>query len=150
MELALESGKARSIGVSNFMPHHLVDLTEEVSVTPMVNQLEVNAFQQAQEARAACLDLGVQCQGYSPLAKANCLSDPRLVSIANQAGATPAQVLIKWCLDKGIPTIPKTTRTQRVQENLQAFDVHLDQKHTSVLDSMHCDLRVTWDPSCVP
>eukprot|EP00656_Telonema_subtile_P018753 TRINITY_DN20173_c0_g1_i1.p1 TRINITY_DN20173_c0_g1~~TRINITY_DN20173_c0_g1_i1.p1 ORF type:complete len:285 (-),score=68.85 TRINITY_DN20173_c0_g1_i1:295-1149(-) len=146
MEAVLHSGKARSIGVSNFMPEHLQDLAESCTVMPMVNQIEFNAFQQAEAVCAACKELDVIVQGYSPLAKASSLRSPQLLAIAQAAAASPAQVLIRWSLQRGVPVIPKTTNPQRVAENLGVFDFELSSEHMSVLDGLDCDMRVTWDP----
>eukprot|EP00658_Telonema_sp_P-2_P036644 TRINITY_DN26460_c0_g1_i2.p1 TRINITY_DN26460_c0_g1~~TRINITY_DN26460_c0_g1_i2.p1 ORF type:complete len:288 (+),score=39.63 TRINITY_DN26460_c0_g1_i2:161-1024(+) len=150
MEKILESGRARSIGVSNFMPHHLQDLAESATVMPMVNQIEFNPFQQAKHVRAACHQLDIVCQGYSPLAKAHCLNHPAVCRIADSLGATAAQVLIRWSLQSGVPVIPKTTRPERVLENIGSLDIELNSAQMSVLDGLDSNMRVTWDPTQVP
>lgn len=149
MELVYESGKAKAIGVSNFMPSHLEDLVETASVKPMVNQFEFNAFQQNESVLLACREFGIVPQGYSPLAKAYNLENSTLLKVAKAKQATPAQILLRWSLQKEVPIIPKTTKPERVKENLGCFNFSLDKFEMELLDSLDSNMHVTWDPTNV-
>merc|ERR1712194_42749 len=105
---------------------------------PMVNQIEFNAFQQAKELLACCSSMNIVCQGYSPLAKAERMTHPAVLGVAQAIGVTAAQLLIRWSLQKGVPVIPKTTRPSRVAENLGVFEFEISEEQMGVLDALDC------------
>jgi len=150
MELLLESGKARAIGVSNFQERHLVRLLEEASVVPHVNQIEFHPYQQDLKLIDFCRERDICVGGYSPLAKGKVLEDTMVEQVARESGVTMAQVVIRWSLQRGIITIPKSTKVNRVQENYNVFKFELNSEQMSKLDNLQRNLRVTWDPSNVP
>jgi len=150
MELLLESGKARAIGVSNFQERHLVRLLEEASVVPHVNQIEFHPYQQDLKLIDFCRERDICVGGYSPLAKGKVLEDTMVEQVARESGVTMAQVVIRWSLQRGIITIPKSTKVNRVQENYKVFKFELNSEQMSKLDNLQRNLRVTWDPSNVP
>jgi diketogulonate reductase-like aldo/keto reductase len=151
MELQLESGRCRAIGVSNFLIRHLDDLVETASVMPHVNQIEFNPFQFPVELKHYCTDNNIQVEGYCPLAKGGpSLVDPTVSRIAAKHKCEPAQVLIRWSLQHQVITIPKSTSEAHIKSNLGAFHIQLDPEDMATLDGLDCDLRVTWDPSDVP
>lgn len=150
LELLLEAGTVRSIGVSNFQQRHLDRLLEEAAVVPHLNQVEFHPYQQDLALVEHCRALGVAVGGYSPLAKGRLLQDPTVARVASQAGATPAQVLIRWSLQMGVITIPKSVRVERVRENWSVWGFELGKEAMAALGGLHRGTRVTWDPDTVP
>ncbi|XP_056148575.1 uncharacterized oxidoreductase ZK1290.5 isoform X1 [Lampris incognitus] len=119
LEELYKEGVCRAIGVSNFMVHHLQGLKEDCSIVPHVNQVEYHPFQQPSELMEYCRQEGIVFEGYSPLAKGQVLSHPTVLQLAQKYGRTPAQICIRWSVQNGVVTIPKTTKKERVQENCQ-------------------------------
>lgn len=150
MELLLESGKARSIGVSNFQERHLERLLEEASVVPHVNQIEFHPYQQDMELINFCMERNICVGGYSPLAKGRVMDDPVVKQVAKEKGVSVAQVVIRWSLQRKIITIPKSIKVDRVVENFNVLKFELNSDQMTKLNSLHRNMRVTWDPSTVP
>lgn len=150
MEKLVESGQCRAIGVSNFLERHLEPLLEHASIVPAVNQVEFNPYQNPESLHQLCRDHGIALEGYCPLGKGRVLNDPRLTEIASAYGKTPAQVLIRWSLQQGVVTIPKSRNVQHVEQNLDVFDFEIAEAHMEQMSHWHQNLRVTWDPSRVP
>jgi len=150
MELLLESGKARSIGVSNFQERHLQRLLEEASIVPHVNQIEFHPYQQDLELISFCKEMNICVGGYSPLAKGRVVDDPVVKQVAKEKGVTAAQVVIRWSLQREMITIPKSTKVDRVTENFNVLEFDLNLEQLRRIDSLDRDMRVTWDPSSVP
>ena len=150
LELLLEEGAVRAIGVSNFLQRHLERLLKTASVVPHVNQIEWHPYQQNDELLAHCQELGVVVEGYSPLGKGLCLRDPTIVSISKELGVTPAQVCVRWSLERGVVTIPKSTKVERVEENMAVWGFSLTQPQMEAVNGLHRGERVTWDPDTVP
>eukprot|EP00040_Diaphanoeca_grandis_P016699 m.86443 g.86443 ORF g.86443 m.86443 type:complete len:272 (+) comp25972_c1_seq1:48-863(+) len=149
-EKLYEEGVCKSIGVSNFLPDHLTDLCSACKVVPHVNQCEYNPLQQNQQVVKTCKRFKVVLEGYCPLAKGAALVDSTVMMVAQQKSKTPAQVCIRWCLQKGVPTIPKSVKPERVVENANVFDFELTPEEMKSLDDLHCDLHVTWNPEGIP
>ncbi|MGE5501681.1 MAG: aldo/keto reductase [Ignavibacteriales bacterium] len=122
-----EDGRARSIGVSNFKPHHLERIVGETGVTPAVNQVEVHPRWQQRELREFNARHGIATESWSPLGQGTLLSDPIIGRIAEKHGRTPAQVVIRWHLDSGLIVIPKSVTPSRIRENIAVFDFQLDE-----------------------
>lgn len=121
------SGKARSIGVSNFKPSHLDQLFRETDVVPAVNQIQVSPSIPRPAARAFNEANGILTESYSPLgAGSDLLNAPVLAGIGNKYGKTPGQVVLRWHIQQGLVAIPKTANPQRMKENLDIFDFELD------------------------
>jgi methylglyoxal/glyoxal reductase len=150
MQTLLKNGKCRAVGVSNFMISHLKELLENADVVPAVNQVEFNPFLYQKELLDYCRGQGIQVEAYSPLARSERLSHPRLVTIARKYGKTPAQVMIRWGLQHGLVLIPKSTREDRIRQNSQVFDFILAPEDMQVLDELNENLRMNWDPTSVP
>lgn len=123
LEEAYHAGKARSIGVSNFLGRDFDDLLRIASITPAVNQLECHVYRQQREIRRICEDAGVLMTSWSPLAagKNGFFDDPTLQAVAKAHGVSVAQVGLRWLVQRGIPIIPKTSNSQRMRENLDIF-----------------------------
>ncbi len=128
MEAALKAGKARAIGVSNFMPDHLVDLCAFVDVTPAVNQVETHVFQQQRAARTWMDRLGVAHESWGPFAEGRkgLFDNPVLVAVGAKHGKSSAQVALRFLLQEGVIVIPKSSHKERMAQNLDVFDFALD------------------------
>jgi diketogulonate reductase-like aldo/keto reductase len=142
-------GLARSIGVSNFLARHLDELLVHASVPPSVNQIELSPFLYRSRADTLrrCEEAGIAVEAYSPLTKARRLSDPTLGRIAAEVGRSPAQVLIRWSLQKGFIVIPRSSSPARIAENAAVFDFALDGAQVAELDELDEGLTTGWDPA---
>lgn len=121
-----EEGRARSIGVSNFNPEHLERIIGETGVTPVLNQIELHPSFQQRSLRAFHQEGGILTQSWSPLGQGQALQHPVLARLAAKHGRTPAQIVIRWHLDKGLVVIPKSVTPSRIQENFDVFSFRLD------------------------
>ena len=149
MEACLSNGWTRSIGVSNYGAHHLDAMLSYADVMPSVNQIEVNPWLQRPALRAATEGVGATVMAYSPLARAHKISDRGITEIAASLGCTPAQAAIKWCLDAGAITIPKSSNPARISENLAALEVDLSgtEEAFAALEESYVS---GWDPTSEP
>jgi diketogulonate reductase-like aldo/keto reductase len=136
MERACEAGYARSIGVSNFTPAEIEELMAEASIPPVVDQVQFSPFKYRRALLAACEAQDIAVEAYSPLGTGRHLSDGEVNEIARRAGRTPAQVLLRWCVQRGLPVIPKSTHRERIEENAQVFDFSLSDEDMAALDAL--------------
>jgi len=136
MERARERGLATSVGVSNFSATELGQVIAAGSVPPAVNQIEFSAVRYRRRLLDACLRAGVVLEAYSPLGTGRYLSNRRVTEIAGRTGRTPAQVLLRWCLQRGVPVIPKSTHRERIEENARIFDFTLSAQDMAELDAL--------------
>ena len=136
MERAHERGLARSIGVSNFDAGELDAVLAEAEVPPVVDQVQFSPFKYRRALLEACEQREVVLEAYSPLTTGRSLRDERLARIAERSGRTPAQVLLRWAVQRGIPVIPKSTRRERIVENAQIFDFALSDADMEALDAL--------------
>jgi diketogulonate reductase-like aldo/keto reductase len=146
LERILADGRCRAIGVSNFMVRHLEELLARAKTPPAVNQIELHPWCQQREVVAFCEAHGIAIEAYSPLTKGLRLRDARLAAVARAVGRTPAQVLLRWSLQKGFVTIPKSAKRERILENAAIFDVALAADAMATLDGLNEERHVTWDP----
>ena len=149
MEHCLEQGWVKAIGVSNYGAHHLEAMREYATYLPSVNQIEINPWLQRPELRAATEAVGAKVMAYSPLARGHKLKESELIEVANRLGCTPAQVAIKFCHDLGCITIPKSSRAERIVENLQSLDVDLSNEMATI-EAMECGYISGGDPTSEP
>jgi diketogulonate reductase-like aldo/keto reductase len=142
-------GLARSIGVSNFLVRHLDELLAHASVPPAVNQIELSPFlyRSREDTLARCAEEGIVVEAYSPLTKGRRLDDSTVATIAAEVRRTPAQVLIRWSLQKGFVVLPRSSNTSRIAENAAVFDFSLDDAQVATLDALDEGLTTGWDPS---
>ena len=125
MEDFYRSGRAKSIGVSNFQPHHLNRLKAETTITPAVNQVEVHPYLTQDEVRAYGIEHGIATEAWSPIAQGKVLDDPAIVRIAESLDRSPAQVTLRWHIQRGDIVFPKSVTRSRIEENFALFDFEL-------------------------
>ncbi|HEX4864551.1 MAG TPA: aldo/keto reductase [Acidimicrobiales bacterium] len=135
MEQALELGYTNSIGVSNFSVAELESVSTRGAIPPVVNQVQFSPFQNRRALLEACRERGVALEAYSPLGTGRHLSNATVREIADREGRTPAQILLRWCLQQGVPVISKSTHRARIEENAQIFDFSLSSQDMAVLDA---------------
>ncbi len=140
-------GRVRAIGVSNFLRPHLEELLAHAKVVPAVNQIELSPFLQRRETVEWCRGRGIVLEAYSPLTHGKRLDHPVVTAEAGRAGRTPAQVLLRWGVQKDFVVLPKSTREARIAENAALFDFTLDADAMSRLDALEEGLATGWDPS---
>lgn len=143
------SGRAKSIGVSNYTIRHLEELLASCKVKPAVNQVELHIYLQQPELLKFCADNEIVVEAYSPLAHGQGMDNEVLVGIAEKHGKTPAQIMIRWCLEKGTVPLPKSTHADRIKTNIEIFDFKLDETDMAALDALDANHRTCWDPTNV-
>lgn len=144
------SGRARTIGVSNWTVKHLRELLLNCDVRPSVNQVELHVYLQQPELIAYCKEQGITVEAYSPLAHGHGLDSPVLAEVGNKHGKTPAQVMLRWCVEQGTVPLPKSTHAERIRQNVNIFDFSLDNKDMVRLQALNQNKRTCWDPTHVP
>ncbi len=132
----VEDGRASSIGVSNFQPAHLDRIVEETGVVPVVNQVEVHPYFGNEAVREANRRHGVITEAWSPLAQGEIGDDQAIGEIAALTGKTPAQVVLRWHLQRGDVIFPKTTKVERMRENADLFDFELTDDQVATIDRL--------------
>lgn len=146
LETLYKEGKVKAIGVSNFQIHHLKDLMEDAEVKPMVNQVECHPRLTQKEVQAFCKEQGIQLEAWSPLMQGELLDNEVLQAIATKHGKSVAQVILRWDLQNGIVTIPKSTKEHRIVENSTVFDFELTEEEMNQIDGLNKNHRVGPDP----
>jgi methylglyoxal/glyoxal reductase len=145
LEKLYRDGKVRAIGVSNFQAPHLEDLLSTCEVAPMVNQVEFHPLLTQKKLLAFCKARGIQLEAWSPLMRGN-LDLPVLMQLAAKYGKTPAQIVLRWDLQHGVVTIPKSVREERIKLNADVFDFTLSQADMDAIDGLNQDKRFGPDP----
>jgi diketogulonate reductase-like aldo/keto reductase len=135
MQRAMEAGHTRSIGISNFNVSEIDALLAEADTPPVVNQIQFSPWKYRRELLDACESREIALEPYSPLNTAD-LGDATLSEIAQRHGRTPAQVILRWCVQRNLPTIPKSVRRERIEENGQVFDFELSDEDMAALDAL--------------
>ncbi|GHU07076.1 2,5-diketo-D-gluconic acid reductase [Alphaproteobacteria bacterium] len=143
-------GKARSIGVSNYTIRHLKEMKTYAKVTPAVNQVELHVFLQQPELLDYCKQAGIAVEAYSPLAHGAQMKNPAIRQIAERHNKTYAQIMLRWCIEKGLIVLPKSVMPERIRENFDVFDFSLDADDTKKLTGLDRDFRTCWDPETDP
>lgn len=145
LEKLYREGYVRAIGVSNFHRHHLEDLRQNSEVTPAVNQVEFHPLLTQKELLGYCQEHRIQMEAWSPLMQGN-LDHPLLVELAQKYGKTPAQIVIRWDLEKQVVTIPKSITPARIRENAEVFDFTLRAEDVEKIDALNENRRFGPDP----
>ena len=136
VEAVYAAGRAKAIGVSNFLVHHLEDLLREAEGKPMVNQVELHPRLVHSELTDYCRRQGIVVEAWSPLMKGKAADIPQVRDLAQRYGKTPAQVVLRWNLQRGIVTIPKSVRRERLAENADLFDFELTPQDQDSIDRL--------------
>jgi 2,5-diketo-D-gluconate reductase A len=131
-----DDGRARSIGVSNFQVDHLRRLADETDVVPAVNQIELHPYLLNEDVRAYDEEHGIGTQAWSPIAQGEVLDDPVITGIADRLGRTPAQVVLRWHIQRGNIVFPKSTTPARIEENFELFDFQLEPDDIEKVDAL--------------
>lgn len=145
LEKLYRDGYVRAIGVSNFQIHHLEDLLADSEVVPAVNQVEFHPLLTQQELRAFCRRQNIQLEAWSPLMQGN-LDQPLLTRLAEKYGKTPAQIVLRWDLQNGVVTIPKSVTEHRIRENADIFDFTLSAEDMEQISGLNQNKRFGPDP----
>lgn len=148
-----EQGKIRVPGVSNFLAEHLIPLQENFGFWPALNQIEIHPFFTQSALYRFCADRGIRVISWSPLGRGRDLEHPMVQSLAADLHKTPAQIVLRWHLEKGLLPIPKSVHAERIRENADVFDFSLDAAQIAVLDGLELPEgrgRMGPDPLCYP
>jgi 2,5-diketo-D-gluconate reductase A len=146
MEEIYASGRARAIGVSNFNAHHLRRLFADTGIRPAVNQIEIHPYLAQDELRAFDADHEIVTEAWSPIAQGKVLDDPVVVRVAERYGRTPAQVVLRWHVQRGDVVFPKSVTRSRMEENVALFDFALDEDAMGDLTALDRNERTGPDP----
>jgi len=146
LENLYKEGRVKAIGVSNFQIHHLEDLMEDADIKPMVNQVEYHPRLTQKELQVFCQKQGIQLEAWSPLMQGQLLDNEVLQEIGKKYNKTVAQVILRWDLQNGVVTIPKSTKEHRIVENASIFDFELTKEDMELIDSLNQNHRVGPDP----
>ncbi|MCU1550099.1 MAG: putative oxidoreductase [Glaciihabitans sp.] len=140
------SGRVRSIGVSNFQPAHIRRLLDETDIIPAVNQIEVHPYLTQNDVRAFDFDNGIANEAWSPLAQGMVLLDPVITGIAGRIGKTPAQVTLRWHIQRGDIVFPKSVTHSRIVENFEIFDFALETADVEAITALNRSERTGPNP----
>lgn len=146
LETLYTEGRVRAIGVSNFQIHHLQEVLQNSKIKPMINQVEYHPWLTQVELHAFCRQHQIQLEAWSPLARGQLLHHPILQKIAAQHGKTTAQVILRWDLQQGVVTIPKSIHPERIQSNAEIFDFVLTPEEMELISTINENKRVGRDP----
>ena len=146
LETLYKEGRVKSIGVSNFQIHHLENLMKDAEIKPMVNQVEYHPRLTQKELQAYSQDNGIQLEAWSPLMQGQLLDNKILQEIADNHNKSAAQIILRWDLQNGVVTIPKSTKEHRIAENANVFDFELTKEEMQSIDDLNQNYRVGPDP----
>ncbi|OWR30865.1 aldo/keto reductase [Saccharibacillus sp. O23] len=146
MEKLYKDGRIRAIGVSNFQPHHLDDLLADAEVVPAVNQIEFHPLLTQSELLNYCAQKGIQVEAWSPLAQGRLFDNEVVKGLADKYGKSPAQILLRWVLDKGVVVLTRSVKESRIVENADLFDFALTPEDVTALEALNKNERTGPDP----
>lgn len=146
MEALYESGKVKNIGVSNFNIEHLEVLKSQTSIKPVINQVEFHPYFTQQELRTYLDTESIYMESWSPLMNAEILTDETINAIAAEIGKSPAQVVIRWNIEHGVVTIPKSITPHRIEANINIFDFSLTANQMERIDALNENKRIGPNP----
>lgn len=149
LERLYSDGLCKDIGVSNYMERHLDEILNNFSVVPAVNQVEFSPFLYLKELQNYCESKGIALESYSPLTKGHKLKNPRLIEIARSYNNSTSQILIRWCLQKGVIVIPKSSQKEHIKENADVFDFNISEADMNKLNNLNENYHSSWDPTNV-
>jgi diketogulonate reductase-like aldo/keto reductase len=146
LEEVYKKGKVRAIGVSNFLQHHLEDLLQDAGIIPTVNQMEFHPYLVQQSLLDFCRLHGIQYQAWAPIMKGKANEIPLLNELAEKYNKTAVQVVLRWDLQKGVVTIPKSVNEERIKSNADIFDFSLSDEEVAMIDALDKHERIGPDP----
>ena len=146
MEKLYSDGLIRAIGVSNFQDYHLEDLASSSNLVPAVNQIELHPYLTQKGLRTYCSAHDIRVEAWSPLGQGALLSDKVLHQLAEKYGRSVAQMILRWDIQHDIIIIPKSSRPERMKENMSLFDFNIDEEDMSTIDSLNQDRRTGPNP----
>lgn len=141
-----QSGVVRSIGTSNFKEHHIDDIVKVSGVVPAINQVEFHPIFQQPDLQAYCKSRNIQFQAWSPLMRSKALEISKLTELADKYKVSVAQLILRWDVQQGIATIPKTTNKERMVENLDIFHFEISQEDMQAINALNQNARQYRDP----
>ena len=147
MEKLYADGRVRAIGVSNYYPLHLDELASIATLTPAVNQIEFSPYCYRPDVVGYCREKGIQPEGYAPLVRGLKQNDPALVAIAEKYGKSTYQILVRWSLQHGVITIPKSVKKDRIKANFDVLDFELSTADFEQMNTFYDNTRIATDPS---
>ncbi|OWP62086.1 aldo/keto reductase [Hymenobacter amundsenii] len=150
LEQLYADGRVRAIGVSNFLQHHLEELLPTATVKPMVNQLEFHPWLVQPELQAYCRQHSIQYQAWSPLMQGKVFEQDVVNDLAKKYGKSPAQILVRWDLQRGVVTIPKSVKQSHIISNAAVFDFELTEAELAYIDGLDRHERLGPDPDVFP
>ncbi|WP_154365954.1 aldo/keto reductase [Maribacter luteus] len=146
LEYLYQEGKVRAIGVSNFLKHHLEDILDSAEIVPMVNQMEFHPYLVQQGLLDYCNENQIQYEAWSPMMQGKIFELDAIKDMAKKYGKSPAHVVLRWDLQKGVVTIPKSVKKERIINNADIFDFELSKEDMAYLDGLEKGHRFGPDP----
>ncbi|GAB4040382.1 aldo/keto reductase [Spirosoma jeollabukense] len=149
LEKIYADGRARAIGVSNHYPAHIDELLTEARIIPAVNQVEFSPYSYLPDVIAYCRDKNIQPEGYAPLVRGQKQDDPKLIALAEKYGKSTYQMLVRWSIQHGVVTIPKSVKRERIQENFNVLDFSISDEDMTLMNTFYDNTRVADDPRTI-
>ena len=146
LEKLYRDGRVRAIGVCNFMVHHLEDLLQTAEIVPMVNQVEFHPRLQTPALYEYCKEKGIQLEAWAPLMKGQVMDIPELQQLGQKYGKAPTQIALNWMISRGVVTIPKSSKRERIFANTDIFDFELTPQEMELVNGLDQNLRIGEDP----
>lgn len=142
LERYVRNGKVRAIGLSNFNPHHIEDLMKYATIKPVINQMEIHPYMTQFGPSGFTFKNGIQVEAWSPLGTGTVLKDPTLAKIAESHHKTPAQIVLRWLMQRGIVAIPRSSNPEHIKENIEIFDFKLSPEEMEIINGLNKNTRV--------
>jgi diketogulonate reductase-like aldo/keto reductase len=146
MEQLREDGLTRSIGVSNFQQHHLEILFQSSCEKPVINQVEMHPYLQQHDLQRFCIQHSIILEAWAPLSRGLTFTDPVIIELAGKYDKTVAQIILRWDIQRGVITIPKSSRAERIKENCEIFDFRLEDADMNRIGQLDRHHRIGSDP----
>lgn len=147
LERIYKDGKAKAIGVSNFLKKHLETIINNSEIAPMVNQIEFHPGLIRYETIEYCKQKNIVLEAWAPLGKGKMLTNETLIDIAKKYNKSVAQICLKWCLQNEVIPLPKSENEERMKQNLELFDFQISNKDMDTINNMECFARSNMDPN---
>lgn len=146
LEKLYNEKRVRAIGVANYLIPFLEELKEYAGIVPALNQVEFTPYLFLKDLMEYCVQHSIQLQAYSPIVRGRKNNDPKLVAIAGKYNKTPVQILLRWAIEHGVSTIPKSSNPKRIEENFNIFDFEISKEDMNQIDNFNENLRIVDDP----